>query len=287
MTGVFKDYYQLIKPGIIRGNAITATAGFLLAARGNVDIGLFWAMLGGLSFIIASACVFNNYIDRGIDKKMQRTKKRALAQGNISVISALVYGTVLGIAGVVLLTKYTNPLTLWLALFGFFAYVVLYGLAKRHTVHGTVVGSISGAIPPVVGYAAVSGSVDTASFILFLILIFWQMPHFYAIAIYRQKDYESAKIPVLPIIDGHQATKIQMLLYIAAFTLTASLLTLLGYASYIFLVVVLALGARWFWLGLGGFKVTDDDKWARKMFGFSLIVISLLCTTLAIDSFIN
>lgn len=286
MTTVFKDYYQLIKPGIIRGNAITATAGFLLAAQGNVKIGLFWAMLGGLSFIIAAGCVFNNYIDRGIDKKMQRTKKRALVQGNISGLSALIYGTVLGIIGTVLLAIYTNPLTLCLALFGFFAYVVLYGLAKRHTVHGTVVGSISGAIPPVVGYAAVSGSLDTAALILFLILIFWQMPHFYAIAIYRQKDYESAKIPVLPIVGGHQATKIQMLMYIAAFTLTASLLSVLGYASYLFLFVVLALGARWFWLSLNGFKVTDDDKWARRMFGFSLIVISVLCTTLAIDSFL-
>lgn len=281
-----RDYYRLTKPGIIRGNTITATAGFLLAAKGGVEIGLFWAMLGGLSLIVASACVFNNYIDRGIDKKMQRTRGRALVQGDISGTNALIYATALGGTGTFLLATYTNLLTLYLALFGFFAYVVLYGLAKRHTVHGTVVGSISGAIPPVVGYAAVSGSLDTAALILFLILIFWQMPHFYAIAIYRQKDYKAAKIPVLPIVDGHLATKNQMLIYIVAFTITASLLTAFGYSSYLYLFVVLGLGGRWFWLGLTGFKTRDDDKWAKQMFGFSLIVISLLCTTLAIDSFL-
>jgi len=280
----FKTYFSLIKPGIIRGNAIAATAGFLLASKGQIHFNLGIAMLTGLSLVIASACVFNNYIDREIDAKMARTNQRALVRGAISVRAAIIFGSILGVAGAAILGVFTNLLTLAISLFGFFAYVVLYGIWKRRSAIGTVVGSISGAVPPVVGYVAVTGRLDVAAGILFLIIVLWQMPHFYAIAIYRLSDYTAANIPVLPSKQGIRATKIQMLAYIVAFTVAAASLYLLGYAGVAYLVVTLMLGLVWLALGLSGFAAANDTLWAKQMFKYSLVVITGLCLVISLNT---
>lgn len=265
------------------GNTITAAGGFALASRGNIDYRLFFATVLGLIFIIASACVFNNYADRGIDKKMKRTQNRALVKGLISGPNALFYATILGIVGVIILAIFTNYLALLTALLGFFVYVVLYTFWKRKSVHGTVVGSISGAVPPVVGYVAVSGRLDRGAVLFFLILVLWQMPHFFSIAIYRFKDYVAASIPVLPVKKGMQKTKINMLLYIIAFIFAASTLTIFNYTGYIYLAVVLLLSSIWLWQAIKGFSTNDDDKWAKQMFRISLFVITGLCIMIPID----
>lgn len=281
-----KTYYRLAKPGIVYGNAIAAIAGFLFASHGSPQLGLFLAMLVGVSLVMASACVFNNYIDRDIDDAMARTKSRALVTGEISVRSALIYATVLGVVGTLLLVFFTNPLTAAVALFGHFAYVVVYGYAKRKTVHGTVVGSVSGAVPPVVGYVAVTNSIDIVAVLLFLILVLWQMPHFYAIAMYRLHDYKAASIPVLPVVKGARRTKIEMLVYIVVFIGVASLLTLLGYAGYTYLAVVLLFGVWWLQLGVQGFSAEDDALWARQLFKFSLYVLLGFCAAISLDAFL-
>lgn len=281
---MLKAYYLLTKPGIIRGNALTAAAGFFLAAQADFKFGLLLATLSGLSLIIASACVFNNYIDRGIDKKMIRTHKRALVSGTISGPRALLFASVLGLTGVLLLICFTNALTLGVALTGFVFYVAIYGIYKRRSVHGTLVGSISGAIPPVVGYTAVSNHLDGAALILFIILVCWQMPHFYAIALYRSTDYAKAGIPVLPLIHGLRATRLQILGYITVFTVAAVSLSLFNYLSPGYGVVAVLLGISWFTVGVRGFKVQNIDRWARRMFRYSLLVITLLCAAIAVDS---
>jgi heme o synthase len=283
-AAVLKTYYRLTKPGIIYGNAIPAIAAFLLASRRHINIELLLATLVGLSLIIASACVFNNYTDRGIDRLMARTKRRALVQGLVSGRNALIYATVLGLVGTTTLLLFTNRLTTAVALFGLFAYVVLYGIGKRRTVYGTIIGSLSGAIPPVVGYTAVAGRLDATALALFLILVFWQMPHFYAIAMYRLADYKAAHIPVLPAKKGFFITKINILGFIVGFILAASLLTVFGAASYIYLTVALILGLTWFGVGLAGFRATDDAHWARRMFLISLLVLTILCATIALDA---
>ncbi|MDE2589744.1 MAG: heme o synthase, partial [Patescibacteria group bacterium] len=193
-----KTYYLLTKPGIIYGNTITTVAGFLLASQGKIYFGLFMATLFGVSFVIASACVINNYLDRKIDKKMARTQKRALVTHAISPSHALVFATILGILGFLDLVVFTNGITFMIGLIGYIDYIVLYGLSKRKSIYGTLVGSISGATPIAAGYTAVTNRFDIAALLLFLIMVFWQMPHFYAIAIYRLKDYVAAGIPVLP-----------------------------------------------------------------------------------------
>jgi heme o synthase len=281
---LFSQYVALTKPGIIRGNAVAALAGFFLASRGNVDITLLIATLGGLSLIIASACVYNNYLDRDIDKLMNRTKNRALASGSVSEMSALIYATILGIIGSLILVLLTNLLTMLIALFGLFAYVIVYGIAKRKTVHGTLVGSISGAVPPVVGYTSVSNQIDTAALLLFLILVCWQMPHFYGIAMYRLADYKKASIPVLPLVMGVRVTKIQILLYILAFCGAALSLSYYSYASPVFAFIMVLLSLGWLILGFRGLKSQTSEVWGRKMFLFSLIVLLVFSISISIDA---
>jgi heme o synthase len=272
-------YYRLTKPERTLANVMTASAGFLLAAKWHINFTLLAATLVGTSFLVASACVLNNYIDRDLDTKMARTKKRALARRTVSGRSALIYATVLGASGLVLLARSVNWLVVVLGLVAYVDYIVLYGISKRHSVHGTMVGTISGAMPITAGYCAVTGRIDAGAVILFLTMTFWQMPHFFAIAIYRMKDYAAGGIPVLPIKKGIHRAKVQIMLYAAAFTVTAISLSLFGYTGYIYAGAMALIGGVWLWRGFHGFKADNDVAWARKMFFFSLkalVVLSLL-----------
>lgn len=277
------NYYLLTKPGIILGNLITVAAGFLLASKGAIDFGLFIATLTGLVFIMASACVFNNYIDRYTDKKMERTKKRALAAGLISGRNAIAFAIFLGIIGNLILFLYTNPLTALIADAGFFVYVVLYSLWKCRTIYGTAIGSIAGAVPPVVGYCAVSNRFDLGALILFAMMVLWQMPHFFAIAMYHFDDYAAAGIPVLPVKRGMLKTKVRMVFYILGFILAAIMLTLFEYTGYLYLFVTMSIGLVWLGLCLMGFKSTNDQLWGRRMFHLSLLMIAAVCLAIPFD----
>ena len=156
-----------------------------------------------------------------------------------------------------------------------FFYLILYTPLKRKSVYGTIIGAVAGATPPVVGYVAVTNNFDTAALLLFFILVFWQMPHFYAIAIRRLDEYKAALIPVLPAKEGIHNTKIKMLAYILAFILATSALTYFKYAGYIYLTVMVLLGLWWLASGIKGFGSADDKIWAKKLFLFSLIVLTL------------
>ncbi len=213
LSSMPRAFLLLTKPGIIAGNALTAAAGFALGSSHLFQPWLFLAALAGLSLIIGSACVLNNYIDRKADQKMERTKTRALAVGTISTRHALLFSLILGVSGTLILFFFVNLLSAAAALFGFIAYIGIYSFSKYHTVHGTLIGSLAGAVPPIVGYTAASNRFDLIAIIFFTMLVFWQMPHFYAIAIYRLKEYQAASIPVLPAKRGIQAAKIQMILY--------------------------------------------------------------------------
>ncbi|EFB40816.1 MULTISPECIES: heme o synthase [Parachlamydia] len=277
------NYYLLTKPKIVLGNLVTLAAGFLLASKGTIDFLLFFETLFGLSLIMASACVFNNYIDRQMDKKMERTKNRALVTGLISPRNALLFATLLEILGTAILYFFTNLLTVYVAAFGFFVYVILYSLWKRHTIYGTAIGSVAGAIPPVVGYCAVSNHFDMGATILFTLLVLWQMPHFFAIALYHFDDYSAAGIPVLPIVKGISRTKIHMIIYVISFVLAAVMLTFFNYTGYIYLAVTTLVGLAWIWLSMQGFKNQNDQLWGKKMYQLSLLMIISLCLVIPFD----
>ena len=269
---MLKSYYYLAKPGIIYGNLITAAAGFLLASKTNVDWWLFLALLGGTALVVGSACVFNNIMDRGIDARMARTKKRALVSQRISPLAAVIYGKILGIVGFLVLAIFTNWLVFGIELVALIFYVFIYGWAKRTTSFSTLIGTVPGAAPPVAGYCAVTNHLGGGALILFLILVFWQMPHFYGIALYRYKDYKAAKLPVMSVSHGALSTKIQTLGYIVVFLATVAALKIFGYAGYAYLIVVELLGLIWLAKGLQGFNSEDSAKWGRKIFLFSLVV---------------
>lgn len=277
------NYYLLTKPGIILGNLVTLAAGFILGSKGIIDYWLFLTTLLGLAFIMASACVFNNYIDRDVDKKMKRTKNRPLVQGLITGPNALLFATVLGIFGGLILFEFTNYIALAIAGIGFFVYVVLYSFWKCRTVYGTAIGSIAGAVPPVVGYCAASNQFDLAAGLLFVMLVFWQMPHFFAIALLHFEDYVKAGIPVLPISKGILRTKIHMALYIIGFILFTMMLTLYNYTGYIFMIAALGMGLAWLALSLHGFRRENYVRWGRQMFILSLVVIGLICFVIPFD----
>ena len=277
------DYYLLTKPGIIMGNLVTVGAGFLLASNGSIDVWLFLAALIGLALVMASACVWNNFIDRPIDIKMKRTKNRALVTGAISVGYAITFAILLGVAGSGILLVYTNVLTFGVAAVGFFVYVVLYSMWKRHTIYGTAIGSIAGAVPPVVGYCAVSNQLDSGAAILFCMMILWQMPHFFSIALFHFDDYVAASIPVLPVMRGVWRTKIHMVVYIAAFVVVAGLLTAFSYTGFAFLAAVVLVGLAWFGLCLKGFSSSNDHLWGYRMYRLSLLMIIVTCVMIPLD----
>ncbi|WP_346827194.1 heme o synthase [Serratia inhibens] len=281
---MIKQYLQVTKPGIIFGNLISVVGGFLLASKGSIDYPLFLATLVGVSLVVASGCVFNNYIDRDIDKKMERTKNRVLVKGLIAPSVTLVYATVLGIAGFALLYIGANPLAMWLAVMGFVVYVGVYSLyMKRHSVYGTLIGSLSGAAPPVIGYCAVTNEFDAGALILLAIFSLWQMPHSYAIAIFRFKDYQAANIPVLPVVKGISVAKNHITVYILAFMIATLMLTLGGYAGYKYLIVAAAVSVWWLGMALRGYKTENDSIWARKLFVFSIVAITSLSVMMSID----
>lgn len=279
-----KRYLLVAKPGIIFGNLIAVAGGYFLAARGSVEPMLLLATVIGLSLVVASGCVLNNCIDRDIDRHMERTRGRVTVTGQISLKAALAHGLVLGVAGFGLLWWRTNPLTTALAGFGYFVYVGLYSLwFKRRSQYGTLVGSLSGAMPPVVGYCAVSGQFDAGAASLLAIFCLWQMPHSYAIAIFRFKDYQAANIPVLPVVKGISVAKNHITLYIIAFAVATLMLSLGGYAGYKYLAVAAAVSVWWLGMALRGYKVEDDKVWARKLFVFSIVAITSLSVMMSVD----
>ncbi|MDU3155084.1 MAG: heme o synthase [Hafnia alvei] len=282
---MMKQYLQVTKPGIIFGNLISVIGGFFLASKGSLDVPLFIATMVGVSLVVASGCVFNNYIDRDIDKIMERTKNRVLVKGLIAPKVTLTYATLLGLAGVALLYVAANPLAALLAVIGFIVYVGVYSLyMKRHSVYGTLIGSLSGAAPPVIGYCAVSNEFDAGALILLAIFSLWQMPHSYAIAIFRFKDYQAANIPVLPVVKGISVAKNHITLYIVAFMVATLMLSLGGYAGYKYLVVAAAVSVWWLGMALSGYKKAVDDRvWARKLFVFSIVTITCLSIMMSVD----
>ncbi len=283
---MIEAYYRLTKPGIIRGNVMTAAAGFLLASQGHIDFGLFLATMAGIALLIGASCVVNNYIDREIDKKMTRTKERALVTGAISPNQAFVFATVLGISGFALLMRYTNALTVGLGVLAVISYVVVYGWAKRRGPFGTLVGSLPGALSITAGYTAVTGSLDVGALLLFLVLVAWQMPHFYAIATYRLKEYKAAGLPVLPAIKGVAQTKKSILFYMLLFVIATVSLFAFGYTGWTYLVVMLAVDTAWLRLALQGFNTKDNDKWARKVFGFSLLTLLVFSLMISLEAWL-
>lgn len=279
---IIKEYYTLTKPGIIYGNLVSAIAGFMLASQGQINLKILFVTLIGLGFIIGSACVFNNILDRSIDAKMPRTKKRALVTKKISVHHAFIFGKILLVAGCIILWLFANLLTMLTALLGFFVYVIVYGFAKRKTPLSVEIGSIAGATPPVVGYLAVTNDIDIIAVLLFLILVFWQMPHFFAIAIFRKSEYANTKMPIVSLKRSFQYIHLAAVVYTVLFIASLIGLYLIKATGILYAIGVLVIS---FMVIRSTFPPSKNETaWAGKVFKSYMYALIVWLAAIYVDS---
>jgi heme o synthase len=277
------NYWRVTKPGIVFGNLMSVMGGFFLAARGHPDFALLFSTAIGICLVIASACVLNNCLDKDIDRMMSRTCERALAKGLISTKAAVLFASVLCVGGVALLLSVHKLLSVAIVVAGFVIYVGVYSPLKRHSAYAPLIGSLAGAAPPLAAYCAVTSNFDMGAAILLLIFSLWQIPHFYAIAVFRLEDYVSAAIPILPVTQGLSAARRQIMVFVSLFIAATMLLTFCGYAGYGYLVVALTLGLVWLSIIWKGYKDTDVQRWGRRMFICSVLTIFMLSIMMSID----
>ncbi|GAA0444246.1 MAG: heme o synthase [Bacillota bacterium] len=272
------DIKSLIKVGIINSNLITVFAGFWLAlyftGSSFTDyIGTFILTMVGSALVIAGGCMLNNWYDADIDPIMTRTKLRPTVTGTISLQAVLTLGIVTTLIGFGLLLFTTIEAVLF-AFIGWFVYVVLYTMwSKRKYTLNTAIGSFSGAAPPLIGWAAVEPNFHIVPFILFLIMFIWQTPHFLALAMRKSKEYKAAGIPMLPVVHGFEFTKRQIVIYIACLLPLPFYLASLGTT---FMVIATLLNVGWLAIGISGFFMKNDLKWANIIFIYSLNYLTIL-----------
>lgn len=240
-----RDFVLLAKPGIVFGNAFAAVGAFFVGSPDTVRWSALLGLALGIVAIIAASCVVNNYLDRDIDAHMKRTAKRPSVTGTIPLRIGRIYAGLLYLLGFGLLLSLTNFKTALIGLFGAIMYTAVYGYAKRHTPWATFIGAFPGATPPLAGYVAATGRFDQAAWLLFVIMFAWQMPHFYAIGIRRLKEYNAAKLPVMPAVHGLARTVWEMRLYGVAFMAGCYLLARWGHAGFMFGVAMIAISLYW------------------------------------------
>lgn len=277
-------YLSATKPWLVLANLLTAAGGYLLAARGQVAPGHFLAAMAGIALVVASGCLCNNCLDRDVDRRMARTRGRALAAGALSLRAGLLFAGVLGLSGTTLLWAGTNALAVVVVLAGFAVYVGLYSAyLKRRSPVSTLWGSLAGAAAPLGGYCAVTGRFDLGALLVLALYSAWQIPHSYAITIYRRDDYAAAGLPVMAVARGVPAAKRLLVRHLVVFACLAPWLSLCGYAGSAYLAVSTILSLAWLGLAAPGYQTAETGPWARRLYLFSLVVVVSLSIALAVD----
>ncbi len=278
------DYYELTKPRITTLVLVTTFVGMWVASSGTVNSSLVFFTLLGTGLASASSATFNNFIDRKIDVQMTRTRNRALPAGRLSAQAAFIFGTILAISAFVILSSYTNYLTAYLAIFTIFFYVIIYTVwLKRYSTLCTEVGGVAGALPPIIGWTAVTNEITWPALLLFLVIFLWQPPHFWALALARADEYRKANIPMLPVVKGTSVTKFRMLLYTLALIPTTISMYLFGLNGIIFLLASTLLGLIYLILTIDFMRKPVTIKSARRLFSFSIVYLLGIFTLVFID----
>ena len=288
-SSVYRQFYDLTKPRVVQLIVFCALIGMVLAVPGAPDledVRLALVACLGIWLVAGAAAAFNCLVEKGIDAKMKRTAWRPTAKGQLSDRQTLLFSTVLCSLGSVILYVWVNPLTMWLTFVTFVGYAIIYTvILKPLTPQNIVIGGASGAMPPVLGWAAMTGEVGPESLILFLIIFLWTPPHFWALALYRVEDYRKSGLPMLPVTHGNEFTRLQILLY--TFMLLASCLLpfVYGMSGWLYLVSALVLSG---WFCVYGWRLwrAYSDELARATFKFSLIHLSALFAALLIDHYL-
>ncbi len=282
----WRDYYELCKPRVVYLMILTSLVGMFLAVPGMVPLDVLILGNLGIALVAASGAVVNHLIDRKIDIKMARTHNRPVAQGRVEPMQAAMFALTIGVAGMAIMLIWVNALSAWLTLASFIGYAFIYtGYLKHATPQNIVIGGLAGAMPPLLGWSAVSNTVDPNAVILVLIIFAWTPPHFWALAIHRKDDYANSGVPMLPVTHGERVTKIHILVYTLILIATSTLPYFSGLSGLSYLAVALLSGAGFLYYAC---KLMFRPVASTPMdtFRYSIVYLAILFVALMIDHYL-
>ena len=282
-----RAFYALTKPRVVSLIVFTAVIGMFLATPDMVPPQVLFAGTLGIALVAGAAAAINCLVEQNIDKLMRRTSRRPLPRGQLASGETLVFASIVGIVGLAILYTFVNALTMWLTLGTFLGYAVIYTvLLKPATPQNIVIGGASGAMPPVLGWAAVTGDIPPEALLLFLIIFIWTPPHFWSLALFRRDEYRNAQLPMLPVTHGVRYTQRMIVLYTVALFAVTLMPYALGMSGFPYLLAAIALGATF-----AGYAVrlylNYSDRLARAMFRFSIVYLAALFSALLLDHYLR
>jgi protoheme IX farnesyltransferase len=281
-----RQFYALTKPRVTLLAVFCAVIGMFLATPGMVPWRVLFAGTAGIALLAGAAFAINCLIEQEIDAKMARTRARPLPRGELSSLQTVVFAGVIGGIGMFLLYRYVNALTMWLTFGTFVGYAVIYTIVlKPATPQNIVIGGISGAMPPLLGWAAVTGEVAPEALLLVLIIYAWTPPHFWALALYRTEDFTRAGLPMLPVTHGQEFTRLQVLLYTLILIASTLLPFVYGMSGWIYLVTALLLDGLFLYYAVRIY-VAYSDRLAQQTFRYSVVYLAVLFTALLLDHYV-
>ena len=281
----FRDYLELTKPKVVALMILTSIIGMFLSVPGMVPIDVLILGNVGIALCAGAAAVINHVVDRKIDLKMSRTLNRPVAKGRVSPYQALLFSTILGLIGMAILLVYINSLTAWLTLASLFGYAVLYtSYLKRATPQNIVIGGLAGAVPPLLGWTAVTGEIHGHALLLVLIIFAWTPPHFWALAVHRKDEYAKAEIPMLPVTHGEKYTKISILLYTVLMILVTLLPFAVGMSGWLYILGALILGAGFLYWAIV-MMLDRNPNAGMDTFKYSIVYLMALFIIMLVDHY--
>ncbi|MCI5106641.1 MAG: heme o synthase [Pseudomonadales bacterium] len=282
----WRDYYEMCKPRVVMLMILTSVVGMMLAVPGMVPLDVLILGNLGIALVAASGAVVNHLIDRKIDILMKRTHNRPMAQGRVDVLQASLFAIAIGVAGMAILLFWVNPLCAWLTLGSFVGYAFIYtGYLKHATPQNIVIGGLSGAMPPLLGWSAVTGTIEPDALILVLIIFAWTPPHFWALAIHRKEEYAKSGVPMLPVTHGEHVTKIHIVVYTVMLVLASIFPFFSGMSGWLYLLSALALGAGFMVWSLK-LMYRQKPSTAMDTFKYSIVYLALLFVALVVDHYL-
>lgn len=282
----WRDFYEMCKPRVVMLMILTSLVGMFLAVPGMVPMDVLILGNLGIALVAGSGAVVNHLIDRKIDVLMKRTHNRPLPQGRVDAMQATVFAVVIGVAGMAILMLWVNALSAWLTLASFVGYAFIYtGYLKHATPQNIVIGGLSGAMPPLLGWSAVTGTIEADALILVLIIFAWTPPHFWALAIHRKEEYAKSGVPMLPVTHGERVTKIHIIAYTAMLVLVSAFPYFSGMSGLLYLAAAMALGMGFMAWSIK-LMVSPGPSTAMDTFKYSIVYLALLFIALVVDHYL-
>ena len=285
-AATWRDFYEMCKPRVVMLMILTSLVGMFLAVPGMVPLDVLVLGNLGIALVAGSGAVVNHLIDRKIDVVMKRTHNRPIPQGRVDPLQAGVFAAVIGLAGMAILLLWVNPLSAWLTLASFVGYAFIYtGYLKHATPQNIVIGGLAGAMPPLLGWSAVTGTIEADAVVLVLIIFAWTPPHFWALAIHRKEEYAKSGVPMLPVTHGERVTKIHITVYTAILVVSSAIPYFSGMSSLLYLSAALALGAGFMFWSLKLMR-NPAPSTAMDTFKYSIVYLALLFVALVVDHYL-